>query len=83
MSDTDGFMIQPEGEPGHGHRHGARDVDLHIGHTIRGGTQESWTFGISYYTCPEVVPQTAAYDGLVTDLFWISAGGDNLWQWQQ
>ena len=29
MSDTDGFMVQPEGEPGHGHRHGAGHVDRH------------------------------------------------------
>ena len=77
-------MIEPEREPGHGHRHGARDVDLHIGHTIRGGTQESWTFGISYYTLVHRLSlQAAAYNGLVTDLFWTSAGGDNLWQWQQ
>ena len=76
-------MIEPEREPGHGHRHGARDIHLHIGHTISGelkkvGHLESLTTLVHRLSL-----QAAAYNGLVTDLFWTSAGGDNLWQWQQ
>ena len=62
-------MVQPEGEPGHGHRHGAGDVHLHIGHTVSGGTQETFHIGklLLRYDCPQEVASNGGMQLVVSD----------------